>query len=142
MADMLASGAAWLAGQLKGAAGRTVTYQRGGNAVDVTATIGRSEFQSQTTSGAIEVWESRDYLITFSDLPYGEPIRGDLIIEEIGDDLATYEVSSPRGIPVFHADAFRTICRVHTTQTDAGLVYLLTEAGEQLLTEAGEQLVA
>lgn len=140
--DLLERGATWLAGQLKGAAGRTVTYSRNGNAVDVTATIGRSEFQSQTTSGAIEVWESRDYLITFADLPFAEPLRGDTILEQIGEEFATYEVSSPRGIPVFHADAFRTICRVHTTQTDAGLVYLLTEAGEQLLTEAGEQLVA
>ena len=140
MADMLADGAAWLAGRLKAAAGRTVTYQRGASATDVTATIGRSQFQSANQAGVIEVWESRDYLISFDDLPFGEPVRGDLVLEEVDGEVATYEVAAPRGIPVFHADAFRTLARVHTTLTESGVTLLVTEAGEQLLTEAGEQL--
>lgn len=141
MADMLANGAAWLASQLHSSAGRTVTYQRGGSAVDVTATIGRSEFQSQNSQGLIEVWQSRDYLIRYSDLPFGEPVRGDVIVEEIGDDLATYEVTTPRGVPVFHVDAFRTLVRVHTILTESALTFVTTEASEQLLTEAGDLLV-
>lgn len=141
MADMLADGAAWLAGRLKAAAGRTVTYQRGVAATDVTATIGASRFESQNQSGVLEVWESRDYLIQVADLPYGDPQRGDIIVETVGDEVATYEVSSPRGIPVYHTDAFRTLARVHTTLTEAAVTYLTTEDGEQLLTEAGNQLV-
>ena len=138
MANMLADGAAWLAGQLKASAGSAVTYQRGGDTAAVTATIGRSQFEATNQSGVIEVWESRDFLIPLADLPFGEPQRGDLVIE--GE--LSYEVSAPRGVPVAHYDAFRSMARVHTKLTDTGVSVLLTEAGEQLLTEAGEQLVA
>lgn len=141
MADMLASGAAWLASRLKSAAGRTITYQRGGSSADLTAAIGRSEWQSQNSQGVIESWQSRDYLVGYSDLPFGEPVRGDVIVEEIGDDVGTYEVTTPRGVPVFHSDPFRTLVRIHTIQTESALTFLLTEDGEQLLTEAGDQLV-
>lgn len=137
MANMLADGAAWLAGQLKASAGSDVTYQRGGDTAAVTATIGRSQFEAANQSGVIEVWESRDFLIPYADLPYGEPQRGDLVIE--GE--LTYEVSAPRGIPVAHYDAFRSMARVHTKLTDTGVTVLLTEAGDMLETEAGDLLV-
>ena len=139
---MLADGVAWLSDQLKAAAGRVVTYQRGSSTADVTATIGRSQFQSQNQSGVMEVWESRDYLIPKADLPFGDPQRGDLVLEEVNGDVFTYEVAAPRGIPVVHYDAFRYIARVHSTLTEGGLTLLLTEDNETLLTEAGDKLVA
>lgn len=143
MPDLLADGAAWLSGQLTAAAGRTVTYRRGGDEADVTATIGRSQFESQNQSGVIENWESRDYLVEYGDLPYGEPLRGDVIVETLGGDLCEYEVSSPRGVPVFHfGDAFRSMVRIHTTQVDSGVTFLVTEGGDQLITENGDLLVA
>lgn len=143
MSDLLADGAAWLAGQFKTAAGRTVTYRRGDDETAITATVGRSQFEAQNQSGVIENWESRDYLVTYGDLPYAEPLRGDVIVEEIGDEVLEYEVSSPRGVPVFHfGDAFRSIVRVHTKQIDSGVTFLVTEAGEQLVTESGDLLVA
>lgn len=142
MADLLASGAAWLTGQLKAAAGTTVTYTRSNESVDVIATIGRSEFEAANQSGVVERWESRDFLITAADLPFGLPERGDEIVEARGGDVVTYEVTSPRGVPEWHyGDAFRSIVRVHTIATDAGVIYLTTEAGDQLTTEAGELLV-
>lgn len=142
MADLLASGAAWLTGQLKAAAGTTVTYTRANESADVVATIGRSEFEAANQSGVVERWESRDFLITAADLPFGLPQRGDEIVEARGGDIVTYEVASPRGVPEWHyGDAFRSIVRVHTIATDAGVIYLTTEAGEQLTTEAGELLV-
>lgn len=142
MADMLANGAAWLAGQLKAAAGTTVTYVRGNQASEVTATIGASAFESANQSGVLERWESRDYLIAVQDLPFGNPVRGDLITEDVGGLLLEYEVASPRGVPEWHpADAFGVMVRVHTIQTDAGLTYLVTEAGDQLATEADELIV-
>jgi hypothetical protein len=143
VSDLLADGAAWLAGQFKTAAGRTVTYRRGNDETAVTATVGRSQFESQNQSGVIENWESRDYLVTYGDLPYGEPMRGDVIVEELSGEVLEYEVASPRGVPVFHfGDAFRSIVRVHTTQIDSGVTFLVTESGEQLLTESGDLLVA
>lgn len=141
VADLLAAGATWLTGQLKAAAGSAVTYRRGGNEATVIATIGRSQYEAANESGVVETWESRDFLVTAADLPYGDPERGDVIVEAGGAVLVEYEVTSPRGVPEWHyGDAFRSIVRIHTIQTDAGVIYLLTELGEQLTTEAGEPL--
>lgn len=141
VADLLAAGASWLAGQLKTAAGRAVTYSRNGNDATITATIGRSQFESQNQSGVIENWESRDYLLPAEDLPFGEPRRGDELLEEIGGELLVFEVAAPRGVPVFHfGDAFRSIVRIHTKAIETGVTFLATEAGETITTEAGEPL--
>jgi hypothetical protein len=141
VADMLAAGASWLSGQLQAAAGRTVTYQRGNEAADITATVGRSQFEAANQSGIVEAWESRDYLIPRSELPFGEPQRGDRILDELEGEIVTYEVGAPRGIPVVHYDPFRIMARIHSTLTDGGVVELVTEAGDLLTTEAGELLV-
>ena len=142
--DMLSAGASWLTGQLKAAAGTTITYTRGNTDAEIVATIGRSTFEQQNQSGVLERWESRDYLIAAADLPFGDPQRGDQITEPQGGELVTYEVSSPRGVPEWHyGDAFRSIVRVHAVQTEAGATYLLTEDGiDRLTTEAGDLLVA
>jgi len=118
MSDLLASGAAWLAGQLSAGASRSVRYSRGADYGTVNATIGTSRFESQGTSGVIEQWESRDFVIKAGTLPFGEPLRHDKIIDTINGVDITYEVTSPRGVPVFHyGDAFRQTVRVHTIAT-------------------------
>lgn len=118
MSDMLASGAAWLAGQLSAAAGRSVRYYRGVDYGTVSATIGNSRFESQGTSGVVESWESRDFIIKAGTLPFGEPLRHDRIVETLNGVDITYEVTSPRGVPVFHyGDPFRQTIRVHTIAT-------------------------
>ena len=118
MSDLLASGASWLAGQLSASASRSVRYSRGADFGTVLATIGSSRFESQGTSGVIEQWESRDFVIKAGTLPFGEPLRHDKIIDTINGVDITYEVTSPRGVPVFHwGDAFRTTVRVHTIAT-------------------------
>ena len=142
MPDMLAAGSAWLTSQLNAAAGTTVTYRRGSDTAEITATIGRSEFEAQDQNGVIENWESRDFLVPAADLPFGEPLRGDVIIETSGELELEYEVAAPRGVPVFrYGDAFRSIVRIHGKQIGDGVGFVLTEAGEQLLTEAGQPLV-
>jgi hypothetical protein len=118
MSDLLASGAAWLAGQLAAGASRSVRYSRGADFGSVNATIGTSRFESQGTSGVIEQWESRDFVIKAGTLPFGEPLRHDKIVETVNGVDVTYEVTSPRGVPVFHwGDAFRQTVRVHTIAT-------------------------
>lgn len=118
MSDLLASGAAWLAGQLAAGASRSVRYQRGTNYGLVSATVGNSRFEAANASGVIESWESRDYVVKTGTLPFGEPLRHDKIIETIDGVDITYEVTSPRGVPVFHyGDAFRQTIRVHTIAT-------------------------
>jgi hypothetical protein len=142
MPDLLAAGAAWLTSQLNAAAGTTVTYRRGSDEAEITATIGRSDFEAQDQSGVIENWEARDYLVPTDQLPFGEPVRGDVIVETSGGLDLEYEVAAPRGVPVFrYGDAFRSIVRIHTKQTADGVGFVLTEAGDQLVTEIGQPLV-
>ena len=118
MSDLLASGAAWLADQLAAGAAKSVRYQRGVDYGTVSATIGNSRFESQGQSGVLETWESRDYIIKAGTLPFGEPLRHDKIIETISGVDVTYEVTSPRGVPVFHyGDPFRQTVRVHAIAT-------------------------
>jgi hypothetical protein len=64
------------------------------------------------------MWESRDFVIKAGSLPFGEPLRHDKIVETLNGVDVTYEVTSPRGVPVFHwGDAFRQTVRVHTIAT-------------------------
>lgn len=134
MPDMLATGAAWMAGQLKSSAGANVIYVRGQEAGEVTATIGASAFEAANQSGVIERWESRDYLIATADLPFGDPAHGDKIVETVNGESVTYEVATPRGVPAWHyGDGFRVIVRVHTKQSDSGVTYITTETGDILV---------
>ena len=118
MSDLLASGASWLAGQLSASASRSVRYYRGTNYGAINAAVGTSRFESQGTSGVLEMWESRDFVIKAGTLPFGDPLRHDKIVETVNGVDVTYEVTSPRGVPVFHyGDAFRQTVRVHTIAT-------------------------
>jgi hypothetical protein len=105
-----------MAGQLEAAAGRTVTYKRGQSQAYLTATVGQSTFESADANGVIERWESRDFIVRSSALPFGEPQRHDQILETLGNAGVAYEVRSPRGVPLWHyGDAFRNVIRIHTT---------------------------
>jgi len=134
MADMLSAGAAWLADQFAASASLTVAYKRGVNSSQFVATIGKSMFESSGQNGVTEQWESRDYIVKTADLPYGEPLRGDLIIEDIGGVSVFYEVTAPRGVPLFHyGDAFQQLVRVHTKRTDKDQTYIITDQGEEIV---------
>jgi hypothetical protein len=114
MSDLLANGAAWLADHLAASSSKPVRFYRGTNYGIVNATVGRSSFESQNESGIIETWESRDFIIRTTALPFGEPQRADYIVETIDGVDVNYEVTAPRGIPLFHyGDAFRQTVRVH-----------------------------
>lgn len=134
MADLLRTGSAWLADRLAAAAGSTVSYVRANNTATLTATVGKSMFESQSQSGVLEQWESRDYIVKTEELPYGEPQRGDRIYEELGGVANVYEVTAPRGVPLFHyADSFQTCVRVHTRRVDTDVEYLVTEQGDEIV---------
>ena len=134
MADMLSAGAAWMADQLAASASLTVAYKRGANSSQFLATIGKSVFESSGQNGVTEQWESRDYIVKTADLPYGQPQRGDLIVEDIGGVSVFYEVTAPRGVPLFHyGDAFQNLVRVHTKQSDRDQTYIVTDQGEEIV---------
>lgn len=93
----------------------TITYQRGGATLTLTALVGVSEFEVVESFGITRM-ESRDYMIEPSELDFGHgvtlPQRGDVITEGANK----YIVSAPAGAPVFvYADENRTLLSVHTT---------------------------
>ena len=134
MADMLSDGAAWMADQLAASASLTVAYKRGANSSQFLATIGKSMFESSGQNGVTEQWESRDYVVKTADLPYGEPLRGDVIVEDIGGVSVFYEVTAPRGVPLFHyGDAFQNLVRVHTKRSDRDQTFIITDQGEEIV---------
>lgn len=134
MADLLRSGAAWLASKLAADASVTVAYRRGAYTAQCPATIGRSTFEAAGQNGVIETFESRDFLVLTSELPYGIPIRGDQIVEEMDGVARFYEVTAPKGVPVFHyGDAFESLVRIHTKRIDRDLSYIVTEQGDEIV---------
>ena len=141
---MLADGAAWLAGQLRASAGRSVSVSDGSTEVTLTATIGASRFEAVSQSGVSEVWESRDFIVDPDDLAeIGDPARGWTITDTVDGTEVVYEVRTPPGIPEWrYGDAFRETVRIHTVVRDTGVVILTTEGGEPLLTESGDLLIA
>jgi hypothetical protein len=133
VADMLGDGSSWLADRLAESAATTCAYKRGANTTTFTATVGRSTFESVSQSGVAESWESRDYIVKTAALPYGEPQRGDLIVEERNGVSRFYEVAAPRGVPLFHyADAYQLLVRIHTKQTDRDVTFIVDEQGFEI----------
>jgi hypothetical protein len=119
MPNLLQTGSAWLADQLKTHASVDVQYERGAQQVAVKATIGRTEFELDDGSGVVVRIQSRDYLIQAADLVLGGipslPVAGDRIRETQGATTFVYEVMAPGNEPHYRfSDPFRKLLRIHT----------------------------
>ena len=125
MADLLETGQAWLADQLKTHASRQVVYQRGPQQVAVQATIGRTLLKLDDDYGGIRMeWTDRDFLIQAADLVLGAetitPERGDLVKETVGPLMTTYEVAAYGGEPPWRtSDPFGVVLRIHTKRIES-----------------------
>jgi hypothetical protein len=121
MADLLQTGAAWLAGQLKAHASQAVTYRRGGFDVSLQATLGRTAFQQTDEHGQITTFHSHDFLVSAADLViYSKqslPEPGDQVLQTVGSEVLTFEVlPMPDGEHYRFCDPFRQQLRIHTKQ--------------------------
>jgi len=121
MGDLLKQGSDWLESQRTRHASRTVTYQRGGQSVQLAATIGQTLFEIDTGTGLQERFEARDFLVLAVELVLGGnatlPARGDRILETDGATTFTYEVMAPGKEPHFrYSDPYRKTLRIHTKQ--------------------------
>lgn len=119
MPDMLEKGLSWLDDQRHTHMTRMVVYQRGGDSVELAATIGRSEFEQADEYGSVHRIESRDYLVRAADLVLAGsqtlPQGGDRIRETAGEQVFVYEVMAPGTEPPFrHSDPYRQTLRIHT----------------------------
>ncbi len=120
---MLETAASWANAQLRQATGKMVTYRRGLVTCDLTAVVGRSEFESQGDYGVVTKVESRDYLVAVADLRLDDqqiyPMSGDRIEERFGETLVAYEVMAFGNEPCYrYSDPGRTTLRIHTKQIE------------------------
>ncbi len=119
MTDLLSQGLSWLEDQRHQHLTRTVMYQRGGDEVELSATIGRTVFEQDDHAGGLTRIESRDFLIRAIDLVLAAettlPQPGDRIIETDAIATYTYEVMAPGNEPPWrYSDVNRTTLRIHT----------------------------
>ncbi len=119
MTDLLSQGLSWLEDQRHQHLTRTVTYRRGVDQVELSATIGRTVFEQDDHAGGLTRIESRDFLIRAADLILAAetilPQPGDRIIESDAIATYTYEVMAPGSEPPWrYSDVNRLTLRIHT----------------------------
>lgn len=119
MPNLLQTGSAWLADQMKSHGSVDVRYERGAEQMPVKATVGKTEFELDDGSGLVVRVQSRDYLIQSADLVLGGvpslPVAGDRIRETQGATTFVYEVNAPGNEPHYRfSDPFRKLLRIHT----------------------------
>jgi len=109
-------------GAVQQSAGVSIVYTRGSTPLDapILAVPGQTLFQFNDQDGGVIEYQSRDYIVSVSDLRMSGnlilPQRGDYIAETQGNTTFTYEVSRPEGIdtPWRYCDVARTRVRIHT----------------------------
>lgn len=124
MADLLEKASAWLDEQRTRHASCVVTYVRGSQTLEVSATIGRTTFEVDDGYGVLVQHESRDYLILAADLVLdGQsllPERGDQVREIQGNSTFVYEVTAPGNGPCWrYSDPYRKTLRIHSKQVNS-----------------------
>jgi hypothetical protein len=118
--NLLEQSAAWLADQRETHLATPVIYQRGGDNVEVSATMGQTVFRFDDSAGATVRFVSRDFLVRVEHLVINgvaiEPQRGDQVIETSGGKVYTHEVMPFSGDePEWrYSDPQRTTYRIHT----------------------------
>jgi hypothetical protein len=117
MNNLLQQGSNWLAKQLGQHTSDCITYSRGAVTLELKATRGTSQFESQDVDGAIHRMDTQDFLIT-EDLAkfrarFDEPKDNDLIF----DGTQSFKVLSPGGEkPYRYSGQHRTVLRIHCKQ--------------------------
>jgi len=119
VADLLQQGSEFLEDQRHRHMTRPVVYLRGGDSVELDATVGRTVFEQADQFGVIQRTETRDYLVRAQDLVLGggetTPKAGDRVREPSGTAALLYEVMSIGNEPPYRfSDPERTTLRIHT----------------------------
>ena len=110
---MLEQASEWLNSQRVESLSTPVVYlRRGGERLTVNATLGRTLFRAENEYGITIRVESRDFLVSASEL-VNDPERGDQIIF----NGTVFEVLAPNSEPVWRwSGSFHTTRRIHTKE--------------------------
>lgn len=119
MTDFLQSGIEWLESQRTAHLTQSVTYVRGGSSLEILATIGKTEYVTDSEHVVAESFESRDFIVSAADLVIGDadvtPEVGDQVQEIAGSNRFIYEVVPMGPNPCWrYSDDFRKAVRIHT----------------------------
>lgn len=125
MGDLLQQGVDWLDGQRVAHLSRTVTYQRGGESVEIAATLGATSLEVSDEAGATVRTRQTDFIVSAAALVLGgvtvTPQVGDRILLPSGggEKVLVFEVLAlPGGEHFRPADPAGTALRIHAKQID------------------------
>ena len=114
--DLLEQSQEWLTSMNRIFRSRQVIYARGAQTKEAPALVGKTVFKVDKGYGLFERVEARDFLIEAADLEeYGEPERGDRVMDTLNGKVELFEVMAPGGEPHFrYSDPYRKVFRIHT----------------------------
>ena len=123
MTDLLQQGVDWLDQQREAHLSRPVTYQRGGESVEIAATLGVTSVEIADEAGATVQSPQTDFIISADALVLGgvvvTPLVGDRVSVLSGDKTLVYEVLSlPDGRHFRRCDGSGRMLRIHAKQVD------------------------
>ncbi|MFB3894447.1 MAG: hypothetical protein ACE15C_20795 [Phycisphaerae bacterium] len=123
MGDLLQQGVDWLDRMRTAHLSRTVTYQRGGESVEIAATLGATSLDVSDEAGATVRTRQTDFIVSADALVLGgvvvTPQVGDRILVPSGGKTLVFEVLAlPGGEHFRPADPMGTTLRVHAKQID------------------------
>jgi hypothetical protein len=117
MPDMLENGMDWLESQRTRFMSQLVTYTRGSDSIQISASCGRTQYQVADDTGMSVAAEIMDFIVHAGDLE----IDGSLLVPEGGDTITTgrgtYEVMFLAGDGYWrYSDPYGKAIRIHTKQ--------------------------
>jgi hypothetical protein len=113
MADFLQSGIEWLASKLKATSSQSVTYQRGGDSVQVSATLGTSDEEVYDESGTSMKARRSDFIVNAEDLILDSEVVTPLSGDQIIFGTRTYEVMALADGHVYEEFPYNLLLRIH-----------------------------
>jgi hypothetical protein len=126
--NMIKRGLRWLSDRQREHNSEDVIYrQPDGATIHCRAMLGNKRFRIDTGDGGYRLEQSDlDFLIHRSELPWIEPMRGDLITIDMEGTTQIFEVTPFGGDPPWrYSDPHETMLRIHTklVQTDPHVVW-------------------
>ena len=119
MADMLEQGAAWLDRMRVKHASRSVTYVRGAETVELSATLGQTTYEVADEFGTTVEAKATDFLISAVEIVLADavalPEPGDQVRVTVGDEVHVFEVMNLGGAGHWRpSDPYGHTLRIHT----------------------------
>jgi len=123
MTDLLEQAVAWLGGQRAERLSQTVEYVRGGESVELPATLGSTRYEVADEAGATVEAKATDFIVAAEELVLGggqtKPEIGDRIRVAEGATVLVFEVLDLAGAGHWRpADPFGRAVRIHAKQVD------------------------